>query len=103
MNGQGLEKIQDLRILFVNFHHLLNEYRPHQARESLIVMMQDQLEKIRAETKASRDITTKVKGVLGALAQAKLAEEEVVKEKTEVEAVEEGKYMWDALDKEFLA
>ncbi|XP_065837659.1 mediator of RNA polymerase II transcription subunit 7-like [Oscarella lobularis] len=36
------QKIQDLRLLFVNLHHLVNEYRPGQAREGLRVMLEQQ-------------------------------------------------------------
>lgn len=42
-------KLEDIRNLFINAHHLLNLYRPHQARESLILMMERQLQKSREE------------------------------------------------------
>lgn len=43
------EKIDDLSLLFVHIHHLLNEFRPHQARETLRVLMELQ-KRTRAET-----------------------------------------------------
>ncbi|KAI0429052.1 mediator complex, subunit Med7 [Xylaria sp. FL1042] len=61
------DKITDLRDLFINFHHLINEYRPHQARESLISMMQAQLDRTRAETNAIRDANDKAERVLEGL------------------------------------
>jgi len=36
------EKIDDIGLLFIHMHHLINEFRPHQARETLRVMMEVQ-------------------------------------------------------------
>ncbi|KAI9841896.1 MAG: Mediator of RNA polymerase II transcription subunit 7 [Thelocarpon superellum] len=62
--AQYEEKIHDLRTLFVNAHHLLNEYRPHQARESLALLMEEQLDRCRAETETIRQMKAKVERVL---------------------------------------
>ncbi|KAH8684504.1 mediator complex, subunit Med7 [Tricladium varicosporioides] len=96
------EKVSDLRTLFVNFHHLINEYRPHQARESLILMMQDQLDKSRAETDGIRKMKAKVEGILEGLSQAKLVETTDGKvDNGRDENIEEGRDVWDELEKEF--
>ncbi|KAF2073475.1 hypothetical protein CYY_005223 [Polysphondylium violaceum] len=36
-------KVDDISLLFINFHHLLNSYRPHQARETLLSIMTEQI------------------------------------------------------------
>ncbi len=33
------EKLDDVRIIFINMHHLLNEYRPHQVSPSILVLI----------------------------------------------------------------
>ncbi|KAH6880497.1 MED7 protein-domain-containing protein [Thelonectria olida] len=60
-------KVQDLRTLFINFHHILNEYRPHQARESAIALMQEHLDRTRTETMAIRAQVDKARRVLDGL------------------------------------
>lgn len=44
-----IEKLDHLRTLFINMHHLVNEYRPHQARDLLREVMAYQ-GKVAAET-----------------------------------------------------
>ena len=39
------EKIDDMNLLFIHMHHLINEFRPHQARETLRVMLHVQKRK----------------------------------------------------------
>ncbi|KAF7561669.1 hypothetical protein G7046_g2456 [Stylonectria norvegica] len=70
-------KVQDLRTLFINFHHILNEYRPHQARESAIALMQEHLDRTRTETVAIRtqvDNARRVLDGLGSLGLPKVPE-----------------------------
>lgn len=61
------EKIEDLRTMFINFHHLLNEYRPHQARESLILMMEDQVRRVNSEVEGIEKMKTKVSEAMKAI------------------------------------
>lgn len=58
------DKIDHLKTLFVNSHHLINEYRPHQARETLILMMEDQLEKKKAEVEGIKRMKQKIDDIL---------------------------------------
>lgn len=68
INPEGiLEKAGDIQTILFNMHHGINEYRPHQARESLIQTMQTRLDQIRAETAAVNAVTDKAKRVLEGL------------------------------------
>jgi mediator of RNA polymerase II transcription subunit 7 len=70
--AQYEEKIADLRILYANAHHLINEYRPHQARETLILMMEDQLERAKTEVDGIKGMKQKISDVLGGMGKMTL-------------------------------
>ncbi len=40
--AESKSKVNDVELLLVNMHHLLNNYRPHQARQILITLMEEQ-------------------------------------------------------------
>ncbi|KAI4862489.1 MED7-domain-containing protein [Hypoxylon rubiginosum] len=73
--GAAETKVNDIRDMLINFHHLINEYRPHQARESLISMMQAQLDRTRAETNAIRDAKDKAERIMEGLGSLKVEDE----------------------------
>lgn len=44
------EKVKDLHTIVMNIHELINQYRPHQARETLIMMMEERVDKMKKES-----------------------------------------------------
>lgn len=83
-------KIKDLRTIFINIHHILNEYRPHQARESAIEMMQDHLDRTRTETAAIRTQVDKARKVLEGLGSLDLSSFKMQGQGDEDSSVQQG-------------
>jgi len=62
-------KWDDLRDLFRNVHQAVNEYRPHQAREALILLMESQVERGRKEKQDLEELKMQVDAVLAGLGE----------------------------------
>ncbi|KAH8723023.1 mediator of RNA polymerase II transcription subunit 7 [Phaeosphaeriaceae sp. PMI808] len=58
------QKLKDILTMVTNMHALINEYRPHQARETLIREMERQLERKQKEIEGVRKMKDKVGQVL---------------------------------------
>mmetsp|Transcript_49493 Transcript_49493/g.82295 ORF Transcript_49493/g.82295 Transcript_49493/m.82295 type:complete len:188 (+) Transcript_49493:35-598(+) len=62
--SQFRTKVQDIELLLVNVHHLLNSFRPHQARELVIDVL-------RAQINRKKELTQLIQGQSLALSELK--------------------------------
>lgn len=62
-------KMENIRTILTNIHHLLNEYRPHQSRESLIMLLEEQLEHKKTEIQQIYDVCNQVQQKLDNIQQ----------------------------------
>jgi len=105
------DKLEDLRNLFINAHHLLNLYRPHQARESLILMMEEQLEQTKEEIQKIDCVKERVEGLLNSIRKCGADAASLVQpatrsaESTDLDpsAVEEARQIWALLNDEVIS
>lgn len=96
-------KVEDLRNLFINAHHLLNLYRPHQARESLILLMEEQLNRTKEEIQQMDKTKGEIEGFLEQLrAQGVDVDGAAANggDKKTVESRADSQLMWDLLDED---
>lgn len=102
------EVLKHILNLVCNMHGLINEYRPHQARETLIRIMEEQVARKKREIEGVKQMKEKVVGVLDGFGRAVQAigeiesgepGEVIKKDEQQVARREVQKDMWDALDK----
>lgn len=55
------KKIEEIRIILINIHHLLNSYRLHQSREAMILNYQQKIQQTWDDVKKIKDTCDKVK------------------------------------------
>lgn len=98
-------KVEDLRNLFINAHHLLNLYRPHQARESLIMMMEAQLDRTRDEIREMDRVKGEIEGVLEQLKTGGIDADAALRSKdasqsasSKDQSSEDPQLVWDLMD-----
>lgn len=67
--GSAAAKLDDLRTLFLNAHHLVNEYRPYQAREALIALLEERVRRGREEVEGVQVMADKVDALLKSMGE----------------------------------
>ena len=107
---QFLGRVEDLNLLMYNIMHLVNQFRPHQARESLIRLMEGRIEKMREEIKRIQEGGEKASGLMADLVNGGNKDVKIEgKEDVERQVVsmeddqrqERQKSAWAAIEEEF--
>ena len=62
-------KWDEIRDVFLEAHKVINEYRPHQARETLIQLMEEQVRRGREEIRLCKETEARVKEALNGLSK----------------------------------
>jgi mediator of RNA polymerase II transcription subunit 7 len=75
---QYLDSVTDLKTIVTNMHDLINQYRPHQARETLILMLEERIEKMRGEIRAIGEAGEKMEGAFKQLRETGEAQAEAL-------------------------
>ena len=94
-----------MRNLFINAHHLLNLYRPHQARESLILLMEEQLNQTKAEIQQMDKTKAEIEAFLEQLQSQGLDVNAAVGDQSyrqteQGERAERSQLIWNLLDED---
>jgi mediator of RNA polymerase II transcription subunit 7 len=90
-----LERVTDLKTIVTNMHDLINQYRPHQARETLILMLEERIEKLRGEVRAIGEAGEKMEGTFKQLRETGEAQAEALANGHEIVAKYADKGMGD--------
>jgi hypothetical protein len=63
------KKVDDLEVIFVNMHHLLNSFRPHQARSYIISVLEEQVTKKKSAVASLRSTFAHVETTMRQLSE----------------------------------
>jgi mediator of RNA polymerase II transcription subunit 7 len=63
------KKVDDLEVIFVNMHHLINSFRPHQARSYIISVLEEQVVKKRTAVQNLRAVFGNVEATMRQLSE----------------------------------
>ncbi|WBW74573.1 mediator complex subunit Med7 [Schizosaccharomyces osmophilus] len=69
------QKVENIRVILLNMHHLINEYRPHQARESLLMLLEKQLGHEESQIRSLNEHNAQIEHALKGLQSLDLDEE----------------------------